>query len=196
MQSHSKEVPVTLDNLKECGIVLTTISTPDTLGSYLMSAKRKETYDDWSIVDSSDFPPEILDSVRGLLGDGLSEFGFDLKVKIDEWRQGHSLCPHGDMSVYSPFVAQLFYILPEATHEGSDILFGREDSSEIFRARITSGDVALFYTHPNNFVTAFTELKSNHRIYVINFFASLTEDIGKCWIFRDVEMPQWGAWKS
>jgi hypothetical protein len=187
----------TLQEIVEEGMVLKKIDCPESLIHYIKTLSPEKEFDNWSIMDGADFPEEIKNMVIAQLGEGLEEYKENLKVKIDEWRKGHSLVPHSDMTLYSPFVAQLFVILPETEGEtliGCDVIFGKEKEHEYVRRQIETGTLAFFYTHPNSFVTAFTKINSNHKVYVINFVTSFDES--SCgitsWIPKDVQMPEWG----
>ncbi len=177
------------DELQTKGLVTIPMGCPD-IKAYLDSLPVCTTHESWDTLGRENFPPEVIEKVASYLKDdpALSPFTPHIRVQIDRCREGHYQPPHNDLSLFSPFIAQLF-ILGNAK---LSLLSGNTETNDYTMQKVNDGDLLVFYTYPNNFVYSFTEVTGGD-IYVIGFLACASVDPYADWIFKDVQ-KDWPKW--
>jgi len=114
----------------------------------------------------------------------LSDFIPYIKTFGYIFKDGHQLIPHSDMSPFSPWLAQLFYVPPGSS---LDLLIGNKDTYKSYK--VSSGDLFFFDTYPSDLVCATSITKGN--VYIINFLLFFGDSLDDNWVFRDAEV----SWK-
>jgi len=99
------------------------------------------------------------------------------------FKKGHRLIPHSDMSPFSPWMAQLFYIPSKTSFK---LFIGTNDI--VKSHTVLSEDIYIFHTFPSDIVCATSVVEDD--VYVINFLPSFSSELNDNWIFKDAH-PIW-----
>lgn len=149
----------------------------------LLLAHTLEDNGTWSKLDIGSTYQPLIDEVHKTVDEStLGYYTPDIATGAIKCSKGYTAGTHMDMSVYSPYLAQKFFI-----PSGESIILRHGDASTFSEIVICDGDLVFFYTYPSAHVFSIPPFKTE--AYVVSALPCFpVKDIyaTDSWIFSDV----------